>query len=50
MDSIIEYKPTVFYDNIQEISPYQGEPSDEKDAMWLALYDSKSTLSIFPLC
>ncbi len=38
MNDIIEYENVVFYDNIFEISPYQGSANDEKDRLWKELY------------
>lgn len=36
----VEYETKVFLDNIGQQSPYQGAPTDEKDAMWDELYGS----------
>jgi hypothetical protein len=37
---IIKYENVVFFDNIFDISPYQGAPDDAKDEMWRGLYRS----------
>lgn len=37
-NSAIAYSTRVFYDNIFEISPFQGVANDEKDKLWQDLY------------
>ena len=34
----IEYETKVFWNGIDEQSPYQGEPTDEMDELWSDLY------------
>ena len=43
-DEAVEYAPKLFHNRFDgDISPYQGWPTDESDALWVDLYDSEYT-------
>ena len=40
-NDVVEYETKVFLDNVVHLSPFQGEPNDEKDALWDDAYGSE---------
>ncbi|PWI72921.1 hypothetical protein PCL_09936 [Purpureocillium lilacinum] len=46
-DEAVEYAPKLFHNRFDgDISPYQGWPTDESDALWVDLYDKGSSVRI----
>ncbi|KAK8042808.1 tat pathway signal sequence, partial [Apiospora phragmitis] len=37
---LVEYHDQVLHDNIEDLTPFQGDPTDEKDALWESLYEN----------